>query len=69
MIPINNNSSDSNVVEYGEGLTLNKRNYFGPVDIEKINVKLLNEKGHLMNLNGVDWSFTIHIEQLYNKTI
>lgn len=69
LIPINNNSSDSNVVEYGEGLALNKRNYFGPVDIEKINVKLLNEKGHLMNLNGVDWSFTIHIEQLYKKTI
>jgi hypothetical protein len=67
LIPLNNNSSESNIVEYGEGLILNKRNYFGPVDIEKINVKLLNEKGHLMNLNGVDWSFTIHIEQLYKK--
>ena len=68
LIPINN-TSESNLVEYGEGLALNKRNYFGPVDIEKINVKLLNDKGHLMNLNGVDWSFTIHIEQLYKKTM
>jgi len=69
LIPINSNSQESNIIEYGEGLSLNKRDYFGPVDIEKIHVKLLNEKGHLMNLNGIDWSFTIHLEQLYNKNI
>lgn len=69
LIPINSNSQESNIIEYGEGLALNKRNYFGPVDIEKIHVKLLNEKGKLINLNGVDWSFTIHLEQLYNKNI
>jgi hypothetical protein len=69
LIPINSNSQESNIIEYGEGLSLNKRNYFGPVDIEKIHVKLLNEKGKLINLNGVDWSFTIHLEQLYNKNI
>lgn len=69
LIPINSNSQESNIIEYGDGLSLNKRNYFGPVDIEKLHVKLLNEKGKLMNLNGVDWSFTIHLEQLYNKNI
>lgn len=69
LIPINSNSQESNIIEYGEGISLNKRKYFGPVDIEKINIKLLNEKGKLMNLNGVDWSFTIHLEQLYKNNI
>jgi hypothetical protein len=65
LIPINNNSQEEHIIQYGTDLVENTRNYFGPVDIEKINVKLLNEKGKLINLNGVDWSFTIHLKQLY----
>ena len=49
----------------GEDLHANERSYFGPVDIERMRVKLMDDKGNLVNLHGVDWSFTLIIEQLY----
>ena len=53
------------IVRYGTDLAINKRVYFGPVDIEKIHVKLLDDKGNPINLNGVDWSFSFNVEYLY----
>jgi hypothetical protein len=67
VIPINDNNTEQNIFEFGTNVSINKRTYFGPVDIEKIRVKLLNEQGNLINLNNVDWSFTIHTEQLYKN--
>ena len=52
-------------VEFGGSLQTNKRIYFGPVDIDRLRVKLLDDKGNLVNLHGNDWSFTMIIEQLY----
>ena len=42
-----------------------QRKYFGPVDIERLRVRLVDDKGNLLNLNGNDWSFTMCVEQLY----
>lgn len=36
-----------------------KRKYVGPVNISKMNVKLLDDRGNLMNLNGAEWSFSM----------
>ena len=52
-------------VEFGGSLQTNKRIYFGPVDVDRLRVKLLDDKGNLVNLHGNDWSFTMIIEQLY----
>lgn len=41
------------------------RNYFGPVNIEKMQVSLIDERGNLVNLNGQEWSITLEIKQLY----
>lgn len=56
----------------GEGLTefsgpiqVNERIYFGPVDIERMKVKLLTDKGDILNLNNNDWSFCMIAESLY----
>ena len=49
----------------GIDLEANKREYFGPVTIERLRIQLLDDKGNLLNLNGADWSFTLIIEQLY----
>ena len=56
----------------GEGLTefsgplqINERTYFGPVDIERLKVKLITDKGHTLNLNGSDWSFCMMADVLY----
>jgi hypothetical protein len=43
-----------------------KREYFGPVDINKIEVKLLNRYGDLVNLNMMDYSFTLDFELVYD---
>ena len=46
-------------------LSENKRNYFGPVNIERMRVRLLDEKGNVLNLNGCDWNLTMVAELLY----
>ena len=44
----------------------NDRNYFGPVNITKFRVQLLNDHGDIVNLNGANWSFSFVCEYLYN---
>lgn len=43
-----------------------KRCYFGPVDIMKLRIRLLDEFGRMIDLNKSDYSLTLKIEQLYN---
>lgn len=53
------------IIEFSGPIQLNERNYFGPVDIDKMRVQLLDDQGFVMNLNGMDWSFSIMTEHLY----
>ena len=53
------------LVEFSGPIQVNERIYFGPVNIERLRIRLLNDKGHLLNLNGRDWSFTLQAELLY----
>jgi hypothetical protein len=43
-----------------------KREYFGPVDISKLSIKLLNQYGNLVNLNKTDFNFSIQVTSLYD---
>lgn len=52
-------------IEFGSSLQINKRNYFGPVNIERLRIKLLDDRGNVINLNGVEWSVTLISENLY----
>jgi hypothetical protein len=67
LIPINlqNSTLKNNLIEFGDNLQYNSREYFGPVDIERIRVKLVDDKGNTVNLHGADWSFSFIVEQLY----
>jgi hypothetical protein len=67
IIPIKKNGFPvgESFIEYGGSLQGNERAYFGPVTISKIRVKLINDKGELINLNGCDWSFSLTCEVLY----
>lgn len=58
-------STGSLIVENSGSLQENKRIYFGPVNIERLRVKLLDDKGNVLNVNGADWNFTILCECLY----
>ena len=53
------------IVLYGASLNSNTREYFGPVSIDRLGIKLVDDKGNLVDLNGSDWSFTIKVKQLY----
>lgn len=41
-----------------------KREYFGPVTIERLHVQLLNEYGQTIDLNNMDYSFALELECL-----
>lgn len=53
------------LVEFSGSLQDNNRVYFGPVDIDRMSVKLLDDKGNILNLNGNDWCVTFICECLY----
>jgi len=53
------------LVEFSGSLQDNNRVYFGPVDIDRMAVKLLDDKGNVLNLNGNDWCVTLVCECLY----
>jgi hypothetical protein len=42
------------------------RQYFGPVDILKLQVQLLDEYGRILNLNNMDYSFCLTFQTIYD---
>jgi hypothetical protein len=42
------------------------REYFGPTDINKLKISLLDEYGRPFSLNNMDWSFVLSFECFYN---
>jgi hypothetical protein len=55
-------------MEFGGTMQNQDRKYFGPVRIQKLSVKLMNDKGALLDLNGANWSFCIICEVLNKQT-
>ena len=47
-------------------LVTTSRQYFGPVDIQKIQVQLLDESGRILYLNNMDYSFCLTFQTIYN---
>lgn len=52
-------------IEFGGSLQNQERLYFGPVNIRKMSIQLLNDRGDVVDLNGSNWSFSFICEQLY----
>jgi len=55
-------------IEFGGSLQNQERVYFGPVNIFKMGIQLLNDRGDVIDLNGSNWSFSFICEQLYRNT-
>ena len=47
-------------------LVTTARQYFGPVDIQKLNVQLLDEYGRVVDLNNMDFSFCLTLQSIYD---
>ena len=71
VIPLNVAGLDAGQLFVKEGITLQEqsRSYFGPVDIQRITVKLLTDKGSLVNLNQDNWSFSFVCEQIHDNDL
>lgn len=50
------------VNRYNGLLLSDKRSYNGKVNLQKLKLQLVNEYGHAVNLNGLDFSFALEIE-------
>ena len=42
------------------------RQYFGPIDIQKLQVQLLDEYGRIITLNNMDYSFCLTMQIVYD---
>jgi hypothetical protein len=42
------------------------RQYFGPVDIQKLQIQLLDEYGRILDLNNMDYSFCLTFQTVYD---
>ena len=58
--------NNPNSINFDDIFYQSRRNYFGPVNIKKLNIQLLDELGRVVDLNRNDFSFSIQIEQLYD---
>jgi hypothetical protein len=66
LIPIKPGQNGQTFVEYGGTLQNQDRTYFGPVNISRMSVRLITDRGDILNLNGANWSFALICEQLSN---
>ena len=54
-----------NVIINDDELLSEPRQYFGPVDIQKLRIRLYDEYGRTIDMNGVNYSFCLTMKQLY----
>jgi hypothetical protein len=52
-------------VDFSGSIQDNKRIYFGPVDIDRMHIRLLDDRGYTVDLHGQDWCITLISENLY----
>ena len=66
IVPIKPPSNPGDVyTEFGGTLQNQERLYFGPVNIRKMAIQLLTDRGTIVDLNNSNWSFSFVCEQLY----
>jgi hypothetical protein len=69
LIPIKTSgmANGSVYIEFGGTLQNQERTYFGPVNIHRMAIKLVSDRGDVVDLNGSNWSFSLICEQLYQQ--
>ena len=65
------NASGAYGLTSGESLSTSltySREYFGPVDIQRMRITLVDEFGRILDLNNMDWSFALMFECVYSSS-
>ena len=65
VIPIKPGIFGTIITEISGSLSQNQRIYFGPTDVSRLQITLYDDKGQIVNLNGVPWTFTMQATCLY----
>ena len=68
-IPLRNGKLSFTIDENDKNPLIKIRRYNGPVNINKIEIKLLDKFGDIIDLNHMDWSFSLELEILYENTL
>ena len=66
------NSAGVYGVVSGESLSTSltySREYFGPVDIQRLRITLVDDFGRVLDLNNMDWSFALMFECIYSSSM
>jgi hypothetical protein len=50
----------------GVGYLTTPREYFGPVNLQIMNIQLLDEYGRIVDLNNMDFSFCLNLSVIYD---
>jgi hypothetical protein len=64
-LDLNSNFRQQPYTTFGANILFNERRYYGPVDITKMKVRLVDDKGNTVNLNGADWCMSIIVNEPY----
>jgi hypothetical protein len=67
VIPISSNLFQT-TFDNNANFIYKKREYFGPVDISRITIKLINQRGNLVNLHDSNFNFALQVKTIYNLT-
>jgi hypothetical protein len=67
LIPLKDTDNGQTFSSDSGSLQVQERSYFGPVNIKRMSVRLLTDKGNLVDLNNSNWSFSLISEQLYSS--
>jgi hypothetical protein len=65
VIPMNSSPFEF-VFDNNSNFIYKKRDYFGPVDISKISIKILNQSGAIVNLLQNEFSFSLEVTTIYD---
>lgn len=52
--------------ENNQALMVSPRDYYGPVDIQKLNIQLLDEYGRVLDIHNMDYSLCIKFTTIYD---
>jgi hypothetical protein len=64
-IDITSNIQEKPYTILGANVIINERRYFGPVNISRMKLRLIDDKGNTVNLNGSDWVVSLLTTELY----
>jgi len=67
IIPIKTGTAGTPYIEFGGSLQNQERTYFGPVNLRRMKIQLVNDRGNIVDLNGAEWAFSLICEQLYTS--